>query len=177
MIHYYPYDVPQWTEFETEWKGDRAKDPDYVDHRHKLVIKPYRPKVNDLVLVLYIPVFNGDGEGVGLVIGGKGYGKYRWTIKDHKTKMEYTDANGDLYAVEVTAELLEYLKGESHNTSKDSAAPASAPAQPAPAATRGSGGAEGRPTPSRRGTTSGPLPRSSTGAARTTPKSMKRTGA
>ena len=60
------YTDPQWTEFETEWKGSRAGDPDYADHKHKLVIKPYMPKVNDLVLVLYFPVFNGDG----VILGG-----------------------------------------------------------------------------------------------------------
>ena len=60
------WDETQWTEFETEWKGSRAGDPDYVDHKHKLVIKPYMPKVNDLVLVLYFPVFNGDG----VILGG-----------------------------------------------------------------------------------------------------------
>lgn len=31
-----------------------------------LIIKPWMPKVNDLVLVLYFPVFNGDG----VVLGG-----------------------------------------------------------------------------------------------------------
>lgn len=56
----------QWTEFETEDKGARAGAQDYVDHKHKLVIKPYMPKVNDLVLVLYFPVFNGDG----VILGG-----------------------------------------------------------------------------------------------------------
>lgn len=66
VIHYYPYDVPQWTEYETEDKGARAGDQDYVDHRHKLIIKPYMPKVNDHVLVLYFPVFNGDG----VILGG-----------------------------------------------------------------------------------------------------------
>jgi len=73
-----------------------------------------------------IKIFNyeRDGEALGLVIGGKAYGKYRWTIKDHKTKMEYTDAAGDMYAVEVSVELLEYLKGENHNTTKKSAEPA-----------------------------------------------------
>ena len=60
------YTDPQCTEFETEWKGSRAGDPDYADHKHKLVIKPYMPKVNDLVLVLYFPVFNGDG----VILGG-----------------------------------------------------------------------------------------------------------
>ena len=56
------YDVPQRTEFEAGGSGD----PDYADHKHKLVIKPYMPKVNDLVLVLYFPVFNGDG----VILGG-----------------------------------------------------------------------------------------------------------
>lgn len=65
-----------------------------------------------------------NGEALGLVIGGKAYGKYRWNIKDHKTKMKYTDAAGDLYAAEVSVELLEYLKGEIHNTSRKSAEPA-----------------------------------------------------
>ena len=48
------------------WFDDLEIDPDYVDHKHKLVIKPYMPKVNDLVLVLYFPVFNGDG----VILGG-----------------------------------------------------------------------------------------------------------
>ena len=100
--------------------------------------------VDPLKDVVKIWGYERDAEAVGLVIGGKGYGKYRWNIKDHKTKMEYTDANGDLYAVEVTVELLEYLKGESHNTSKASPAPAPAPAPTqAPAATGGSEGGGG----------------------------------
>lgn len=66
VIHYYPYDEPQWTEFETEWKGERAGDPDYVDHRHKLIIKPWMPKVNDQVLCLYEPI----RDGRGFVLGG-----------------------------------------------------------------------------------------------------------
>ena len=66
VIHYYPYDVPQWTEFETEWKPDRVGDKDYVDHRHKLIIKPWMPKVNDQVLCLYEPI----RDGRGFVLGG-----------------------------------------------------------------------------------------------------------
>lgn len=93
--------------------------------------------VDPLEEVVKIWNFERDAEAVGLVIGGKGYGKYRWTIKDHKTKMEYTDAAGDMYAVEVSVDLMEYLKGESHNTS--SAAPADAPTVPA-ATGSGSGG-------------------------------------
>lgn len=62
----YEYDDPQWTEFETKWKGDRAGDKDYVDHKHKIIRKPYMPKVGDEVLAVYLPVFNADG----FVIGG-----------------------------------------------------------------------------------------------------------
>ena len=75
-------------------------------------------------------------EAVGLVIGGHAYGKYRWTIKKLETKIEYTDTAGNLYAVEVSVELLEYLKGENHNTS--SAIPT--PAPKTPAATGGGSG-------------------------------------
>ena len=56
------YDVPQGTEFEAGGSGD----PAFASHKHDLIIKPYMPKVNDLVLVLYFPVFNGDG----VILGG-----------------------------------------------------------------------------------------------------------
>ncbi len=78
--------------------------------------------------------FERSGEAVGLVIGGHAYGKYRWTIQGHKTKMEYTDTAGDLYAVEVSVELLEYLNGEGHSTS------AAAPAPEAAASAEAGGG-------------------------------------
>lgn len=47
------YDVPQRTEHEN-------------NHSHDLIIKPWMPRVNDKVLVLYFPVFNGDG----VILGG-----------------------------------------------------------------------------------------------------------
>lgn len=56
------YDVPQRTEFEAGGSGD----PAFASHKHDLIIKPYMPKVNDLVLALYFPVFNGDG----VILGG-----------------------------------------------------------------------------------------------------------
>lgn len=56
------YDVPQRTEFEAGGAGY----PAFESHKHDLIIKPYMPKVNDLVLVLYFPVFNGDG----VILGG-----------------------------------------------------------------------------------------------------------
>ena len=60
------YTDPQWTEFETEWKGSRAGDPDYADHKHKIIRKAYMPVVGDQVLCLYEPVRNGRG----FILGG-----------------------------------------------------------------------------------------------------------
>ena len=65
--------------------------------------------VDPLKEVVKIWNYERDGEALGLVIGGKAYGKYRWNIVNHETKIEYTDGNGDMYAVEVSVELLEYL--------------------------------------------------------------------
>ena len=69
--------------------------------------------------------FERNGEAVGLVIGGHAYGKYRWTVKKHTTKMEYTDGNGDPYAVEVSVELAEYLQSWSTLGPNKGAAPSS----------------------------------------------------
>ncbi len=59
--------------------------------------------------------FQRDGEAVGLVMGGHAYGKYRWTVKSNEVKVKYTDAAGDLYAVEVSVDLLEYMTEESRS--------------------------------------------------------------
>lgn len=56
------YDVPQRTEFESGGSGDSA----FASHKHDLTIKPWMPKVNETVLVVYLPVKEGDGY----VIGG-----------------------------------------------------------------------------------------------------------
>lgn len=56
------YDAPQRTEYEAGGAGEAA----YGRHKHDLVIKPYMPKVNEKVLVLYFPIFNGDG----VILGG-----------------------------------------------------------------------------------------------------------
>lgn len=73
--------------------------------------------------LIKIWTYERDGEALGLVIGEKPYGKYRWVIKKHETKMEYTDAAGNLYAAEVSVELMEYLSCEYHNVTKPSAEP------------------------------------------------------
>lgn len=56
------HDVPQRTEYVAGGSGDAA----YEKHAHPLQIKPYMPKVNEKVLVLYFPVFNGNG----VILGG-----------------------------------------------------------------------------------------------------------
>lgn len=60
------YTDPQWTEFETQWQGTRSGDQDYVDHKHKIIRKPYMPVIGDQVLCIYEPVRNGRG----FILGG-----------------------------------------------------------------------------------------------------------
>ena len=43
-----------------------------------------------------------------LVFGSKGYGKYRWTIKSHRIKMQHFDSEGNLSGADVSISLLEY---------------------------------------------------------------------
>lgn len=120
----------------TEFTG---LDPDYFSFDMLLTAELGVDPMEELVKIWG---YERDAEAVGLVIGGHGYGKYRWTIKKHETKMEHTDRLGDLYAVEVSVDLLEYLKDEGRNTSGTTKAPAPATA---PAAD-GTGGGSGETT-------------------------------
>lgn len=74
----------------------------------------------EMVLSLYLGVepmaelvklwtYERSGKAVPLVIGDKIYGKYRWTVKSHKTKMQTYDKRGNLTGATVSVELLEYL--------------------------------------------------------------------
>jgi len=56
------YGSTQRTEYEQGGSGDAA----FEAHKHDLNIHPYMPVVHESVLVLYIPVFNGDG----VILGG-----------------------------------------------------------------------------------------------------------
>ena len=67
------YGVPQRTEFEAGGSGD----PAFASHKHDLIIKPWMPKVNAVVLTLYLPVLDGDGYILG-EIGALGKLK-QWT--------------------------------------------------------------------------------------------------
>ena len=48
---------------------------------------------------------------VPLVIGNKGYGKYRWSVLDHKMKMKTYDGRGNVTSATVSVSLQEYLRG------------------------------------------------------------------
>ena len=60
------YDGPQWTEFETEDKMPQEGETRYVPHKHKILRKPWMPKVGDEVLTVYLPVLDADG----FIVGG-----------------------------------------------------------------------------------------------------------
>ncbi|MDE6260406.1 MAG: phage tail protein [Oscillospiraceae bacterium] len=50
------------------------------------------------------------GEAVGMSIGDKGYGKYRWNLVKHDIKYTHHDAAGNPIVAEVAVELQEYLR-------------------------------------------------------------------
>jgi len=104
----------------TEFTG---LDPDYFSFNMLLAAELGVDPMEELVKLW---TYERNGEAVGLAIGGHGYGKYRWTVKKHEIKVKHTDGAGNLYAVEVSVDLLEYLKGEDQNTSRATAAPAKA---------------------------------------------------
>lgn len=49
------------------------------------------------------------GEAVPLNIGSHAYGRYRWSILSHDTKIDHTDRNGDIHTCTVTVKMQEYL--------------------------------------------------------------------
>lgn len=51
-----------------------------------------------------------NGTAVGLAIGDKGYGKYRWNVISHTIKMQTFDGKGGVSTATVTVQLQEYLK-------------------------------------------------------------------
>lgn len=56
-------DGAQRTEFEAGGSGDAA----FARHKHDLIVKPWLPKQNAVVLCLYLPVFSGDGFVLGQI--------------------------------------------------------------------------------------------------------------
>jgi hypothetical protein len=59
--------IPSREESRTEYESGGSGDAAYASHKHDLIIKPWMPSVNDTVLCLYIPTFNGDGYVLGAI--------------------------------------------------------------------------------------------------------------
>ena len=51
-----------------------------------------------------------NGTPLPLVLGEKGYGKYRWNIVNHSVSGQYFDSAGNLTQAEVSLSLQEYLR-------------------------------------------------------------------
>lgn len=51
------------------------------------------------------------GQPVPLTIGTHAYGRYRWSVISHKTKIQATDAAGNVIYATVSVTLQEYLRG------------------------------------------------------------------
>jgi len=51
-----------------------------------------------------------NGTTLPLVLGDKGYGKYRWVIQKHETNARTFDGRGNLIEAKVSIDLLEYLR-------------------------------------------------------------------
>lgn len=65
--------------------------------------------VDPMAELVKIWTYERKGQRLPLVIGEKGYGKYRWCIESHKIKMETFDKAGNLTGATVSVNLLEYL--------------------------------------------------------------------
>jgi len=65
--------------------------------------------VDVMAELVKIWVYERRGTTLPLVFGSKGYGKYRWTIKNHRIRMRHFDQKNNLSGADVTLSLLEYL--------------------------------------------------------------------
>lgn len=61
--------------------------------------------------VVKIWKYERDGTAVPLTIGTHAYGKYRWSITNHKMKMQTYDGVGDVTSATISVTLQEYLRG------------------------------------------------------------------
>lgn len=66
--------------------------------------------IDPMTAIVQLWQYERKGTSVPLVIGSKGYGKYRWTVQKHKIKMQTYDGTGSVTSAIVSVDLLEYLK-------------------------------------------------------------------
>ncbi|WP_298031706.1 phage tail protein [uncultured Dysosmobacter sp.] len=67
--------------------------------------------VDPIAEVVKIWNYERNGIAVPLVIGDKGYGKYRWSVLSHEMTMQTFDIHGNVTSAKVTISLQEYLRG------------------------------------------------------------------
>lgn len=91
------------TNAKTEFTG---VDPDQI--QFDIVLSAYLG-VNPQEELKKIWDYERGGITLPLVIGRKAYGKFRWTITKHSTKLQHYDGQGDLTHCTVSLSLLEYL--------------------------------------------------------------------
>lgn len=65
--------------------------------------------VNPQQVIAQLFTYERNGVALPLVLGSKGYGKFRWVITKHSMKSQYFDGNGDLTHCKVTVNLQEYI--------------------------------------------------------------------
>ncbi len=65
--------------------------------------------VNPTDEITKIWTYQRDGTALQLLLGEHAYGRYRWSITSHKTKVTNSDAHGNIYSAVVSVSLQEYL--------------------------------------------------------------------
>jgi len=88
----------------TEYTG---MDPDKITFDIVLKVELGVRPLDDIVK---IKTYEREGTAVALTVGRKGYGKYRWNIKDHNVDITHTDVAGNPTEATVSLTLQEYLR-------------------------------------------------------------------
>lgn len=88
----------------TEFTG---LDPDEISFT--MILSAYHG-VNPMTELVKLWTYERTATPVPLVIGDKGYGKYKWSVTDHSAKHKAFTPDGKLSIAEVSVNLLEYLK-------------------------------------------------------------------
>lgn len=88
----------------TEFVGN---DPDKITF--EMVLSAFLG-VNPIELMAKLDQYKREGRTLPLVIGDTAYGKYRWTILSHDTRMQHTDGSGNVLSLAVKVTLQEYLR-------------------------------------------------------------------
>lgn len=88
----------------TEFVG---RDPDSMSFTVKLVVALGVDPMKELERIWR---WERNGVPLALTIGDHNYGRYRWSILEHGTEIQHTDAYGNIYACDVELKFQEYLR-------------------------------------------------------------------